>query len=127
MDTYVHARAFRFRSFLRSFFNASEPRRRVVTLNQRRASRSRGSREETGGRENIAGVTTPRAPANIFSTKIESGSITVYVIGSEGSEETSERIEAPERDRSGWATDETRGKEGERARDRKAAFPTNCT
>lgn len=67
-----------------------EPRRRVVTLNQQRVKRAdrkrrgRGGGKRTGGQEkkNIAAVTAARTPANIFPTKIESGSIRAYVIGS---------------------------------------------
>ena len=91
--------AFRFRSFLRSFFNAGEPRHRVVTLNQRRASLdARIARGDKKGKYSSV-VTIPRVPANIFPTKIESGSIRVYVIGSERpkeARETSKRIEVPE-------------------------------
>lgn len=53
-DTWT--RAFRFRSFpQRSFFNASEPRRRVVTLNQQRVQReSKEDRREKYNRRKCA-------------------------------------------------------------------------
>lgn len=90
--------AFRFRSFLRLFFTASGPRHRVVTLNQRRASLDAGIARDRKGKYSSV-VTILRVPANIFPTKIESGSIRVYVIGSERlAKETSKRIEVPEWD-----------------------------
>lgn len=79
-----------------------------MTLNQQRVKRAdreeeEGEEEEQAARErkNIAAVTAARTTANIFSTKIESGSIRAYVIGSlarsRAREETDERSERERR------------------------------
>lgn len=79
-----------------------------MTLNQQRVKRAdreeeEGEEEEQAARErkNIAAVTAARTPANIFSTKIESGSIRAYVNGSlarsRAREETDERSERERR------------------------------
>lgn len=73
-------RRFTFVRLLDSHFSTPprEPCRRVVTLNQQRVQReSRRGRKEKYSRRNWATRT-----ANIFPTKIESGSIRARVIGS---------------------------------------------
>lgn len=122
MDACVHARVSL--SFVSSVIfqrqRATPPRCDVKSTD------GAGSREETG-RENIAAVTTPRVPANIFPTKIESGSIRVYVIGSvRPAKERENTNPEAERDPFGREMNGTE-KEGRIKGDRKAAFPTNGT
>lgn len=108
------------------------PRCRRVTLNQQHGSRKReGERgREKTGRKNIAVVTTPQAPVNIFPTKIESGSIRALrhrgVSNHERDERERERIGKP-----AWRKRERvdrSERKSERDRDgEKAALPTNGT
>lgn len=51
---YIVRALFRFRSFLRSFFNANKPRCRILTLNQQRAQCADRERKRDGEEKYIA-------------------------------------------------------------------------